>query len=76
MAILNSLSLKRTMVELKRRVASALMCLVYPVHILDQKFEDFMDLLLIMDDNKSYYVYIKNFNRFMSTKTKHKTWKM
>ena len=31
-----------------------------------------MDLLLITDENKSYYVYIKHFNRFMCNKTKNK----
>ena len=30
-----------------------------------------MDLLLINNENKSYYVYIKYFNRFMFNKTKH-----
>ena len=29
-----------------------------------------MDLLLISDENKSHYVYIKDFNRFMCNKTK------
>ena len=31
-----------------------------------------MDLLLITDDSKSHYVYIKDFNRFMCHKTKKK----
>ena len=31
-----------------------------------------MDLLLITDDNKSHYVYIEDFNKFMSNKTKNK----
>ena len=44
--------------------------------ILDEIFEDFTDLLLITDDNKWYYVYIKDFNRFMCNETKHKTWRM
>ena len=43
---------------------------VYPVYILDQKFKDCMDLLLITDENKSHYVYINNFNRFLCNKTK------
>ena len=46
--------------------------LVYPVYVSDEKFEDSMDLLLITDDNKSHYVYIKDFNRFMCNKAKHK----
>ena len=31
-----------------------------------------MDLLLISNENKSHYVYIKDFNRFMFNKTKNK----
>ena len=49
--------------------------LTYPVHISDKKFEDCsMDLLLITDENKSHFIHIKNFNRFMcnNTKTKNK----
>ena len=44
----------------------------YPVYVSDQKFGDSMDLLLIIDENKSHYVYIKDFNRFMCNKTKNK----
>ena len=46
--------------------------MVYPVHVSDQTFEDHMDLLLITEENKSHYVYIKDFNRFMCNKTKNK----
>ena len=45
--------------------------LVYPVRISNQKVEDFLDLLLITDENKSDYVYIKDFNWFMCNKTKN-----
>ena len=38
--------------------------LVFPIYILDQKFEDSMNLLLLIDDDKSYHVYSKNFDRF------------
>ena len=31
-----------------------------------------MDLLLVIDENKSRYVYIKDFDRFMFQKTKNK----
>ena len=31
-----------------------------------------MDLLLLTDENKSHYVYIKDFDRFMLHKTKNK----
>ena len=44
--------------------------LVFPIYISDQKFEDSMDLLLLID--KSDYVYIKGFDRFMFHKTKNK----
>ena len=46
--------------------------LVFPVYVSDQKFEDSMDLLLLNDDDKSHYVYIKDFDRFMFHKTKNK----
>ena len=46
--------------------------LTYPVYLSDQKFENCMDLLLIIDENKPYCVYIKDFNRFMCSKTKNK----
>ena len=42
--------------------------LIYPVHVSDEKFEDCMVLLLIRDDKKTHYVYIKDFNRFMQIK--------
>ena len=44
----------------------------YPVHLSKQKFENYVDLLLINDENKSHYVYIKDFNKFMFNTTKHK----
>ena len=37
----------------------------------DQKLENSMDLLLIIDKNKSHYMYIKDFDRFMFHKTKN-----
>ena len=45
--------------------------LVFPIYVSDQKFKDSMDLLLLIDDNKSHYVYIKDFDRFMFPKTKN-----
>ena len=47
--------------------------MVYPIYLLDQKFNDSMDLLLISDKFNSHYVYIKNFDRFMFSKRKHKS---
>ena len=46
--------------------------LVFPIYVSDQKFKDSMDLLLLNDDDKSHYVYIKDFDRFMFHKTKNK----
>ena len=44
----------------------------FPIYVSDQKFENSMDLLLVIDENKSHYVYIKDFDRFMFHKTKNK----
>ena len=47
--------------------------LTFPIYFSDQKFENSMDLLLVIDDkNKSHCIYIKDFNRFMFHKTKNK----
>ena len=46
--------------------------LVFPIYISDQKFEDSLDLLLLIDNDKLHYVYIKDFDRFMFHKTKNK----
>ena len=46
--------------------------LVFPIYVSDQNFEDTMDLLLLIDNDKSHYVYIKDFDRFMFHKTKNK----
>ena len=45
---------------------------VYPVYVPNEKFENGMDLLMVADKNKSHYVNIKDFNRFMCSKTKNK----
>ena len=46
--------------------------LVYPIYVSYQNFKDSMDLLLLIDNDKSHYVYIKDFVRFMFHKTKNK----
>ena len=46
--------------------------LAFPIYISDQKFKDSIDLLFLNDDDKSHYVYIKDFDRFMFHKTKNK----
>ena len=50
--------------------------LVFPIYVSDQKFEDSMDLLLLIDDDKSHYVCIKIFDRFMFHKTKNSSVKV
>ena len=42
------------------------------IYIPDHKFEDSMDFLLLINKNKSHYVYIKDFDRFMFHETKNK----
>ena len=46
--------------------------MTYPVYVSNEKFDNCMNLLMITDENKSHYVYIKDFNRFMYNKTKNK----
>ena len=45
--------------------------LVFPIYLSNQKLEDSIDLLLLIDDDKSHYVCIKVFNRFMFHKMKN-----
>ena len=44
--------------------------LTFPIYISYPKCENSMDLLPIINENKSYYVYIKEFDIFMLHKTK------
>ena len=46
--------------------------LIFPIYVSDQKFKDSLDLLLLVDNDKSHYVHIKDFDRFMFHKTKNK----
>ena len=50
--------------------------MVFPIYVSNQKCKGCMDLLLLINDNKSHYVYIKDFNIFMfrKTKSKNKEW--
>ena len=45
--------------------------MVFPIYVADQKFQDSMGLLLLINDDKSNYVYIKDFDSFMFHKTKN-----
>ena len=44
----------------------------FPIHISKETFEDQMNLLLIVKDEKKHYVHIKDFNAFMYNQSKHK----
>ena len=46
--------------------------LTFPIYISGQKFENSMDLLLIINESKSRYMYVKDFDRFIFHKTKNK----
>ena len=46
--------------------------LVFPIYVSDQKFKDSVDLLRLIDTDKSHYMHIKNFDRFMFHKRKNK----
>ena len=46
--------------------------LIFPIYVSDQTFKDTIDFLLLINDDQSHYVYIKNFNTFMFHKTKNK----
>ena len=62
--------------ETKNNICINVFCyenrMTFPIYISNQKFENSMDLLLTIDENKSHYVYIKDFDRFMFHKTKNK----
>ena len=45
---------------------------IFPVYISDQTFKSSIDLLLLINDYQSHYVYIKEFNTFMFHKQKKK----
>ena len=68
---LNFLSLKKNFskTEKKNNICNNVFCyannMVYPVYVSYEKFKNCMDLLMITDENKSHYVYIKDFNRSM-----------
>ena len=63
-------------VEIKNNICINVFCyenkLIFPVYLSDQKFRDNMDLLMISNKFKSDYEYIKDFNRYMFSKTKNK----
>ena len=46
--------------------------LVFPIYVSNKRFKDSIDLLLLINDDKSHYVYIKDFNTFIYHKKKTK----
>ena len=45
---------------------------VYPSNISKKSYDQTLNLLLITEKEKSHYVFIKDFNRLMFSRTKHK----
>ena len=45
---------------------------VYPLYISKKSYNQTLNLLLITEKDKSHYVFIKDFNRLMFSRTKHK----
>ena len=67
-------------IETKNNIRIDVFCcenkLNFPVYVSDQKFENSIDLLLVIDENNLHYVYIKEFDRLMFYKTKYKKQKI
>ena len=63
-------------IEKKNNICINVFCyeidLTYPDSVSNRKFKKCMDLLLMLNENKRHYVYIKDFNRFICNTTKHK----
>ena len=50
--------------------------MIFPVYLSNQNIKDSIDLLLLIDNDKLHYVYIKDFNRFIFHKTKNNNEKL
>ena len=63
-------------IEVMNKINATVFCyenkMFYPVYLSNQCFNDCLDLLLIRNNFTSHYVYIKDFNRLMFNKTRHK----
>ena len=61
-------------IEQRNSICINLFCyennLAYPVYVSDQGFRNRIDLLLITEESRPNYVYIKDFHRFMCNNTK------
>ena len=64
-------------IEQKNNVGINVYCyenkLTFPIYVSDQKFENSMDLLLVINKSKSHYMYIKDCDRLIFTKQRIKT---
>ena len=62
-------------IETKNKICINVFCyknkLVFPISVSAQEFEHSKNLLLVIDENKSNYLYIKDFDRFMFHKTQN-----
>ena len=63
-------------IEMENNICTKVFCyeneMVFPIYASDQKFQNSMNLLLLIDGDISHYVYIKDFNLFVFHKTKNK----
>ena len=63
-------------IEIKNNICINVICyenrLTFPIYNANQKFENSLDLLLVIDGDQSYYVHINDFNRFMFHRTNNK----
>ena len=46
--------------------------LAFQIYVCDEEFKNSIDLLLLINDDHSHYLYIKDFNTFMFHKTRNK----
>ena len=75
---LNFLRGQKILTKLKQKTTFAfnVFCyenkLIFPIYISEQRFENAMEFLLLFDGDRSHYVYIKDFDRFIFHKTKNK----
>ena len=42
---------------------------MYPIYFSENKFKDKLELLFLKNNEKSHYVYIRDFNKFIYAKT-------
>ena len=63
-------------IETKNNICINVFCYenggTFPIYVSDQEFKNSINLLLVINDDKLHYVYIKNFNSFMFHETKNK----